>query len=118
MFRHTRTAARAAAPRATATAVTALCWLAACAPSAGFSDVRSLVKERVHADARWHEGGVQPKEMREQVERLLAQPLTDARAVQIAIYNNRELQAAFDGLTYARASVHAGMVGYHGEKMS
>jgi L-cysteine:1D-myo-inositol 2-amino-2-deoxy-alpha-D-glucopyranoside ligase len=29
-----------------------------------------------------------------------------------------EAQAAFDGLTFARAYVHAGMVGYQGEKMS
>ena len=29
-----------------------------------------------------------------------------------------EAQAAFEGLTFARAYVHAGMVGYHGEKMS
>ena len=29
-----------------------------------------------------------------------------------------EAQAAFDGLTFARAYVHAGMVGYEGEKMS
>ena len=29
-----------------------------------------------------------------------------------------EAQAAFDGLTFAKAYVHAGMVGYQGEKMS
>jgi L-cysteine:1D-myo-inositol 2-amino-2-deoxy-alpha-D-glucopyranoside ligase len=29
-----------------------------------------------------------------------------------------EAQAAFDGLTFARSYVHAGMVGYEGEKMS
>ena len=29
-----------------------------------------------------------------------------------------EAQAAFEGLTFAQAYVHAGMVGYHGEKMS
>jgi outer membrane protein, heavy metal efflux system len=97
--------ARAAA--ACAPALAAL-WaaLSGCAAQSGFADVKTLVKERVHADARWYGQGERAHAQRG-VERLLAAPLSATQAVQIAIWNSYELQAAFDELGIARAALEA-----------
>jgi len=73
----------------------------ACVPeNAGYDDVRQLTADRVAQDVRWaaHESS----SFGEQTNELLAKPLTADAAVQVALYNNRALQGAFEELGVAR----------------
>lgn len=89
-------------------------FLSACAtvrPGAGFSDVERLVKERSGKEIRWNQGGSADTEAEASVDSLLASELTSDGAVQIAVLNNRDLQAVYEDLGIARADiVQAGLL--------
>jgi len=71
---------------------------------AGYGDVRRMVSERANADVRWqHLDGKGVGEQR--VQKLLEQPLTLDSAIQIALLNNADMQAAFEDLGVARADL-------------
>jgi cobalt-zinc-cadmium efflux system outer membrane protein len=93
-------------------AVTAL--LAACAsvqPDARMPQVRELTAERVGQHAVWARGPEQARRVDEAVQNLLAQELTAQSAIQIALLNNRDLQAAYVSLGLAQADlVEAGLL--------
>jgi len=82
--------------------------LAGCATfdqRAGFSDVRDVVEERSSKRVAWNLGSELDAEAAAEVRRLLAGTLTADGAVQVALLNNRELQATYAELGVAQADV-------------
>ncbi len=85
-----------------------LALLAGCsslAPDAGFSDVRDAVSQRVKAEPQWARTGEDAERSRATVRKLLADPLTPESAVQVALLNNRALQATYAEVGIAQADV-------------
>ena len=79
--------------------------------NAGFSEVRSLVKERSGLQVFWNNGTELDKEAAEKLDSLLQDKLTVDDAVQIGLLNNRELQAVYSELGVAQAElVQAGLL--------
>ncbi len=77
--------------------------LCACAPrDVGFESVQVLLAQRAEIDARWRYQDGPPDE---RVAELLAQPVGPEDAVRIALLNNNDLQASFEELGIARASL-------------
>jgi outer membrane protein, heavy metal efflux system len=72
---------------------------------AGFSDVRTAVEERSGKHVVWNLGTELDAEAAEDVRQLLAGPLTADAAIQVALLNNRELQATYAELGVAQADV-------------
>jgi cobalt-zinc-cadmium efflux system outer membrane protein len=81
-------------------------------PDAGFPDVQRIAAERLGQEhVRWDRGTPEDKAAREAVGRLLENPLTIGTAVQIALLNNRRLQADYESLGISQAElVHAGLL--------
>jgi len=86
-------------------ALAGLSLLSGCvARDAGYHDVQRVVSSRTGHEVRWqHLEGEQSS--RDAVRQILAQPLTSENAVRVALLNNAELQAAFEELGVARASL-------------
>jgi cobalt-zinc-cadmium efflux system outer membrane protein len=68
-----------------------------------FAPVEETVKERTRRDVRWEQDLATRQESRTRVHQLLKRPLTVSSAVQVALLNNRGLQATFEeiGLSFA-----------------
>ena len=78
---------------------------------AGFGDVRRLAGDRTGQTVRWNQGSSQDDEVASAVRVLLAKELTADEAVQIALLNNRSLQATYEELGIAQADlVQAGLL--------
>jgi outer membrane protein, heavy metal efflux system len=78
--------------------------------NAGFDDVRSVVEERGASKILWNSGTDLDKEATAKVDSLLKGKLTAEEAVQIALLNNRDLQALYSELGVAQADlVQAGL---------
>ena len=73
----------------------------------GFSSVAKLTKEKTGAEVKWTRGEGDRDGIATRVNELLAQPLSVETAVQIALLNNRGLQADFAELGIAEASMVA-----------
>ena len=71
----------------------------------GFADVEKTAKERLGKDLRWARSDADRTAIDQRVAALLAQPLSVDDAVQLALLNNRGLQAAFDDLGITEAEV-------------
>jgi outer membrane protein TolC len=99
--------------RFVATAVGSL-FLASCAtfsPDGGFETADRMAKERLGREAKWLRTPSEESAAREQVKTLLAKPLTVDDAVEIALLNNRSLQAAYAELGIVEADlVQAGRI--------
>jgi len=97
-----------------ALALFALVLLAGCATfseDGGFDVVQSVAKERLGREAKWLRTEAEADAARAQVQALLAKPLSPEDAVQIALLNNRGLQAAYADLGIAEADlVQAGRI--------
>ena len=79
--------------------------------NAGFQDVRTAVEERNRVQIFWNNGTELDKEAAEKLGSLLNRKLTADDAVQIALLNNRELQAVYSDLGVAQADlVQAGLL--------
>ncbi len=79
--------------------------------NAGFSDISALVEERGGLRVFWNNGTDLDKEATEKLGSLLKNKLTADDAVQIALLNNRELQAGYSDLGVAQADlVQAGLL--------
>jgi len=79
--------------------------------NAGFSDVSTAVEERGAGKIFWNNGTELDKEAGEKVRSLLNNKLTADEAVQIALLNNRDLQALYSDLGVAQADlVQAGLL--------
>ncbi|HVZ36439.1 MAG TPA: TolC family protein [Polyangiaceae bacterium] len=68
---------------------------------ASYADVRRLVSERTGKDVRWQARESEPRDG--PARELLAKPLTADAAVQVALLDNAEVQAAFEDLGVARS---------------
>ena len=78
---------------------------------AGFDEVKASVEERSKAQIVWNSGSDLDRQVDEKVRSLLAGTLTAEQAVQVALLNNRELQAMYSDLGVAQSDlVQAGLL--------
>jgi cobalt-zinc-cadmium efflux system outer membrane protein len=78
---------------------------------AGFDEVRGLVEQRVDYRLQWNQETEADREVEEAVADLLKSKLTPETAVQIALLNNPNLQAAYEELGITQADlVEAGLL--------
>ncbi|MCE9582744.1 MAG: TolC family protein [Planctomycetes bacterium] len=79
--------------------------------SAGFEDVEKLVGGRTTQRIHWNRGTAEDDEAAKTVADLFSRELSPESAVQIALLNNPELQAAYEDLGVAQADlVQAGLL--------
>ncbi|MBA2480198.1 MAG: TolC family protein [Planctomycetes bacterium] len=77
----------------------------------GFTDVQKTVGERTTAKIHWDQGSDEDQESAAAVRQLLSQEVSVDAAVQIALLNNRTLQAVYQELGVAQADlVRAGLL--------
>ena len=77
----------------------------------GFEAVQTIAKERLGRDAKWLRSVTDEDSARAHVKSLLSRPLSADDAVQLALLNNRGLQAAYAELGIAEADlVQAGRI--------
>jgi outer membrane protein, heavy metal efflux system len=86
--------------------------VAGCAtPNASFDGVQSTVGDRTGKRVHWNRGGPEDAQIEQGVQAILRRELTADRAVQVALLNNRELQARFEEIGIAQADViQAGLI--------
>ena len=72
---------------------------------AGFGDVERAVAERIGSRVHWNRGSAADEAVAETVRSMLSRELGVDEAVQIALLNNRSLQATYEGLGVAQAEV-------------
>jgi cobalt-zinc-cadmium efflux system outer membrane protein len=78
---------------------------------AGFKDVQATVMKRTGERIEWNRGTDEDAVAQAAVERLLSGQLNTDEAVQIALLNNRQLQATYEDLGLAQANlVQAGLL--------
>jgi cobalt-zinc-cadmium efflux system outer membrane protein len=81
------------------------------AAETGFADVQRLVADRTPERIAWNRGAAEDAAVATAVADMLAKPLTDAAAVQVALLNNPGLQAAYEDIGVAQADlVQAGLL--------
>ena len=85
---------------------------AGCAgPNASLDRVQSTIGERTGKRVHWNRGGAEDAQIAQGVRELLRRPLTAERAVQVALLNNRDLQARFEEIGIAQADlIQAGLL--------
>ena len=91
----------------------ALLALAGCtvSRSAGHVDVARLVEQRTGQKTHWNQGTMEDAQVAEVVGKLLKEELTRERAIEIALVNNRALQATYEDLDISQAEmVQAGLL--------
>lgn len=77
----------------------------------GHAEVSDLVQARTGLPTGWNHGTPDDQQVAERVARLLAAGLNRERAVEIALVNNRELQATYEELGVSQAEmVQAGLL--------
>ena len=77
----------------------------------GFDDVATIVEARAGHHLYWSQGTAEDEEVRNTLESMLAEELSVDAATQIAILNNRSLQATYEELGIAQADlVQAGLL--------
>ena len=94
-------------PRISAIAL-ALLIVGGCAsfsPDGGFTDVAKAVQQRTGREARWLRSDADRDSIAARVRQLLAEPIGPQQAVQIALFNNRGLQAAYAELGIAESEL-------------
>ncbi len=80
-------------------------------PGAGFTDVEQLLGARLDKQVRWYQGVDEDTEVDAALDRLLAGAVSADAAVQIALLNNRRLQATYEVLGITQAElVQAGLL--------
>ncbi|MBI5603113.1 MAG: TolC family protein [Deltaproteobacteria bacterium] len=98
---------RPSAATALATVLGALL-LGGCAtfsPDGGFDAVESIAKERLNKEVTWIRSAADAGRVQERVKELLAGPLSVDDAVQVALLNNRGLQAVYSDLGISEANL-------------
>jgi cobalt-zinc-cadmium efflux system outer membrane protein len=77
----------------------------------GFDHVEQNVLQRVGQRVHWNQGGPEDQAVADAVMSMLQRPLTADDAVQVALLNNRRLQATYEDLGVTQASlVQAGLL--------
>jgi outer membrane protein TolC len=100
-----RTATRGALPLALAATALVLAGCASFSPDGGFAPVEQTTKERLKKDVVWARTGEQQRQVDARVAELLKQPLSADDAVQLALLNNKGLQAAYFELGVGEADL-------------
>lgn len=78
---------------------------------AGFPDVQNIIEQRIGRRVHWNQGTPEDAAVVDAVRSMLQQELTIGEAVQIALLNNRSLQATYEELGVAQADlVQAGLL--------
>jgi cobalt-zinc-cadmium efflux system outer membrane protein len=78
---------------------------------AGFPDVQNIIEQRIGRRVHWNQGTSEDAVVVDVVRSMLQQELTLDEAVQIALLNNRSLQATYEELGIAQADlVQAGLL--------
>ena len=72
---------------------------------AGFNAVRQQVNERIGYRVQWNSDTSADEESAQAIRELLGKPLSPDAAVQIALLNNRRLQATYEELGIAQATI-------------
>ena len=72
---------------------------------AGFPDVQKLIEQRIGRQVDWNQGTPEDVKVAEVIQSMLKQELTLDTTVQIALLNNRSLQATYEELGIAQADV-------------
>lgn len=97
-----------------AAAAVCACWLSGCASvprEAGFPRVQELVRDRIGQRIAWNQSTAADAKVAESVKVMLTQELTVDDCVEIALLNNRALQAIYEELGVAQADlVEAGLL--------
>src|SRR5688572_16481533 len=88
-----------------ATVVAFLTGCAGFSPDNGFDAVRSSVSERTGQQTQWSRTDADSQQALAAARMLLAAPLTPETAVQVALLNNRGLQATYFDLGIAEADL-------------
>ena len=70
-----------------------------------FSDVQSTLTHHLDSEIIWKNKDTDEGKLQARINQLLSEPLTPKSAVQIALLNNRGLQATFEALGVARADL-------------
>ena len=77
----------------------------------GFADVQRMIGQRTGLSVHWDQGKPEDRAVKDHLQSLLQQPLTAEVAVQIALLNNRALQAIYEELGISQADwVQAGLL--------
>jgi cobalt-zinc-cadmium efflux system outer membrane protein len=88
-----------------------LCGCASEQPDAGFGDVQQITTQRIGQTVVWRGRMISDDRVRAAIGELLARPMTADSAVQIALINNRSLQATLEDLAISDADlVQAGLL--------
>ena len=74
-------------------------------PDGGFSAVEKTARDRLGKDVQWARTDADQDRIEQRVAELLAKPLTMDNAVQVALLNNRGLQATYSELGITEAEV-------------
>ena len=74
-------------------------------PDGGFATVEKTTKDRLGKDVQWARSDADQDSISKRVDELLSKPLTVDAAVQVALLNNRGLQADFQELGITEAEV-------------
>lgn len=78
---------------------------------AGFPDVQRTVAERTGRQVHWNQGSASDAAVASQVQTMLGKELAVDEAVQVALLNNRGLQATYESLMISQADlVEAGLL--------
>ena len=88
--------------------VVVLTSLAGCATfsnDGGFGSVEQTVHERLGKEVKWARSDKERATLQTRVDELLAKPLTVDDAIQLALFNNRGLQARFFDLGISEADL-------------
>ena len=76
-----------------------------------FSAVKDLTADRIPQTIHWYQGGPEDEKIKSLLASLLQEPLTEQSVVQIALLNNKDLQAEYEKLGVAQADlVQAGLL--------
>jgi outer membrane protein TolC len=86
-------------------AALAVCGCAGFSSDGGFKAVADASRLRLGHDIRWPRDAEEQSKVNAQVSDLLSRPLTAEDAVQVALLNNRALQAAFEDLGVSEADL-------------
>lgn len=108
MTKRTSQGLRLGRPGRTGVAAAAIVTLTGCASfstDGGFGPVAQTARERLGQEVRWARSDEERRQLDAQVQALLAEPLGMEAAVQVALLNNRGLQAAFFELGISEADL-------------
>lgn len=94
-----------------ALSASALAGCSSMTPGLGFDEVQQGASDRIGVRIHWNNGSAEDEEVAASVSALLEHELAADGAVQIALLNNRELQAVYEELNLAQADlVQAGLL--------